>query len=205
MSTENDPPPPYSTEDPVATTATPGPRVSSKFYHVYRSYFGNYKVVLDNKIPAFYVETRSIRTPNLIIHRGNYGDIPREVAHCKYPEYSNNYDIGLFRKPNDKSSIVWTKMTSDWRFPAIVPVQDMQGSSTPSVRAKRLFIWKRIPSLTLVDEETGQAAAMVHEIGFASKKCCVLEIRMPYGDGFDLQVVTTTITMYQKQRKAHSE
>jgi hypothetical protein len=204
MITDNDPPPPYQTEDPLAATATLSQRVSSILYHIYRSHFGNYKIDLDDKTPAFYVQTRSLRTPNLIIHRGS-GDIDWEVAHCKYPELANYYNIGIFRNPNDRPSLVWTKMTSDLRFEAIVPVLGMTGVSTASVSVRRSFIWKRTPSLTLVDEETGLTTAIVHEIGFASRKCCMLEIRVPYGDTFNLLVVATTIAMYERQRKEYSK
>jgi len=96
-------------------------------------------------------------------------------------------------------------MTSDLRFEAIVPVLGMTGVSTASVSVRRSFIWKRTPSLTLVDEETGLTTAIVHEIGFASRKCCMLEIRVPYGDTFNLLVVATTIAMYERQRKEYSK
>ncbi|KIM96816.1 hypothetical protein OIDMADRAFT_20652 [Oidiodendron maius Zn] len=202
MSTDNDPPPPYSTRDPLAT-APPSQAASPIFYHIFRSHFGNYKVDQDDKRPAFYIATRSLRKPNLIVHRGN-GEIDKVVAHCVYPELGTIYKIGLFATQNDKSSIAWTKMTSDWRFEAVVRVPDITRMSA-TVSAKRIFLWKRTPNLTLVDEETGLETAVVHVAGISSRKCCVLEIRERYGAAFDLLVVTSTIAIYEKERKSSSE
>ena len=202
MSTDNDPPPPYSTRDPLVTVP-PCQVASPTFYHIFRSHFGNYKVDHANKKPAFYIATRSLRKPNLIVHLGD-GEIDKVVAHCEYPELGTIYKIGLFATLNDKSSITWTKMTSDWRFEAVVRVPDITRMSA-TVSAKRTFLWKRTPNLTLVDEETGLEAAVVHMVGFSSRKCYVLEIRERYGAAFDLLVVTSTIAIYEKERKASSE
>ena len=95
-------------------------------------------------------------------------------------------------------------MTSDWRFEAVVRVPNIMRMSA-TVSAKRMFIWKRTPNLTLVDEETGLEAAVVHMAGFSSRKCYVLEIRERYGAAFDLLAVTSTLAIYEKEKKSSSE
>lgn len=214
MSTNNDDsPPPYQAQDPMAmihpmattvsleTTATtptptptPGQEAKSTFYHIHRLRLGDYEIYRDDTIyTAFYVETRRVRQPDLIVHRGN--DTGQEVARCRYPESGRHYEIGTFRDPNNKWSLVWHTMTLDCRFAAKVPVSGMTGSAT------RHFIWKRASNLMLLDEETGLVAAVAHDITFASKKCGVLEIRAPYGHGFNPLVLITFLAMYEKQRR----
>lgn len=197
MSTNTDPPPPYQAQDPTANTTISHQSAKPTVYHVRRSFAGDYKFLQDDRIPAFYVETQSVRTPDLIVHRGA-SDLGKTVAHCKYSDLGSHYDVGMFRDPNDKRSLVWAKMTSDCRFTAIVPAPGMTVASLPNGYAQRPFIWKRTSSLKLVDEETGLVAAEAYE-KFASTKCCVLEIRVSYGDGFTNVVVTTFLAIYEKQ------
>jgi hypothetical protein len=201
MNAASDPPPPYQAQDPVPSIAPPVQRVQSTFYHVYRSYFGDYKVLLDDKTPSFYIKIRKLRTPDLIVHRGS-GDYDREVANCKFPEFSNLYEMNLFREANNKSSIVQAKMTLDGHFTATVPVTDITGAT---INAQRLFTWKHTSGLMLIDEETSQTAAVVHSMAFGLTKCFVLETQVPYGDGFQVLLVASAMVIYENLRREYSK
>ena len=198
------PPPPYQAQSSVPTTATvpaaaAARKTQSTFYHVYRSHFGNYNVLLDDQTPSFYINSRKLRVPDLVVHRGN-GDYDREVANCNFPEFTNHYEINLLLEPNDKYSLVKsTKMTSNGRFTATAP-DATEAAST----AQRSFRWNYTSSLMLINEETGQTAAIIHGMVFGLKKCFVLEIQGPYSSAFELLVVTTAMGLYEKKRREQS-
>ena len=201
MSTDTDPPPPYEAQYTAPTIAAPlAQTVQSTFYHVYRTKMGNYRVLLDDQTPSFYLNCRTIRTPDLIVHHGT-GDVDLQVASCKFPEFNNFYDINVFQKINNKFSGIETKMTLNGRFIATVPIQVATGDT---VRVQRPFIWKHTSSLVLMDEETGQTAAALHGMAFGLAKCFVLEIQVPYGYGWDLLIVTSAMTIYESRRREYS-
>ncbi|KAE9368319.1 hypothetical protein N431DRAFT_428147 [Stipitochalara longipes BDJ] len=203
MSAADDPPPPYQAQDPATTTALPPAQVvKSIFYHVYRTHSGNYRVLLDDKAISFYINNRTLRTPDLIVHLGN-GDYDREVANCKFPEFGNYYEMNLFREPNKKSTIVPTKMAMNGRFTTTVPIPDTTGAT---INTQRAFVWKQTPTLKeLIDEETSQTAVFMRDMAFGLTKCFVLEIQVPYGYGFELLAVTTAVVIYESQRREYSK
>ena len=134
------------------------------------------------------------------MQRGN-GDLDLEVANCKFPEFGKHFDINVLRKANNKASPLQTVMTLNGRFTATVPVQDTTGAT---IRVQRPFVWKHTSNLMLIDEETGQTAAVFHGLAYGLKKCCVLEIQQSYGYGWELLIVTSAMTIYEKQRREYS-
>ncbi|KAN0094094.1 hypothetical protein V8E51_017278 [Hyaloscypha variabilis] len=202
MSVADDPPPPYQAQDPPSVPLTPTQPVKSIFYHIYHTHSGNYNILLDDKTPAYYIKNHILRTPDLVVHRGN-GDYDREVANCNFPEFGTNYAINLYREPNKKSTIVQTKMTINGHFITTVPIPDTNGAT---VNTRRHFAWKQTPTLKeLIDEETSQTAVFMRDMAFGLAKCFVLEIQVPYGYGFELMVVTTAVVIYESQRRESSK
>lgn len=139
--------------------------------------------------------------PDLSVHRGN-GDYDREVANCKFPDFTNNYEVNLFQEANNKSSLVQTHMTSNGRFTATVSVTNTTGATRS---AQRSFIWKRSSSFVLIDEETGETIAGMHGMVFGPNKCFVLETPVPYSSGFEVLVVTTAMVIYESMRRGQSQ
>lgn len=202
MSASDDPPPPYEAQDPAQRVAAPSAQATqSKFYHVYRTQSGNYRGLLNDRTPSFYINSRTVRTPDLTVHLGN-GDFDREVANCQFPELLNQYSINVYREVNNKSSIVPTRMTSDGRLTAAVRVPDTTGAI---VNVRRPFVWKRTSGQILVDEETNETAAVMHGMAFGAMKSFVLEIKVPYGNSFDILIVTSAMAIYENQRRAYSK
>lgn len=56
----------------------------------------------------------------------------------------------------------------------------------------------------LVDEETGETAAVVRGMVFGLKKCFVLETMVPCSPGFEVLVVTTAMAIYEKKRRGQT-
>jgi hypothetical protein len=202
MSASDDPPPPYEARDPAPIVAAPPVQEKQfNFYHVYRSQSGNYKGLLDDKTPSFYIKSHTLRTPDLVVHRGN-GDFDRVVANCQFPELLSQYTMNVYREINNKASGVPTRMTSDGRFTAAVRVPDTTGAI---VSVQRRFIWKRTSGHTLVDEETNETAAMMHGMAFGLGKCFVLETQVSYGNAFEVLMVTSAMSIYENQRREYSK
>lgn len=122
------------------------------------------------------------------------------MANCKFPEFGIYYEINLFREANNKSSLVQTKMTLDGRFTTTVPVPD-----TTTISAQRPFMWKHTSTLILIDRDRSQTAAVLHGMAFGLTKCFVLETQVPYGNGFEVLVVTSAIAIYENQRREYGE
>jgi hypothetical protein len=186
---------------PVPNIDPSAQRPPSTFYHVYRSQFGNYKVLLDDRTPSFYVNSRKFRNPDLTIYQGN-GDFEREVANCKFLEFSSRYELNLFQEVNNKSSIVQTGMTRDGHLTASVPVRDANGAT---VSVRRPFVWEQTATMMLMDEETDEAAAIMHGLAVGLDKCFVLELKADYGYGFAVLVVTSAMAIFESQRRGQSE
>jgi hypothetical protein len=110
--------------------------------------------------------------------------------------------MNLSREGNNKSSIVQTKMTLDGHFTATMPVTDITGAT---INAKRPFTWKHTSGLMLIDEETIQTAAVVHGMAFGLTKCFVFETPVPYGDGFQVLIVTSAMIIYENLRRKYSK
>lgn len=211
------PPPPYSATDPNRaadqtnnnTSNTP----SSISYSIYRPIHGDYKVLQSNThTPAFYVETNSsvwsLSDSDLIVHRGS-SDTGAELARCSFRQ--TYFDVGIFKTPSDKTSIVWMSITpmkhqqqSWYRFNASVRNSDT--TTTSSTKMKRSFIWKdNSPTPLLVDEETRVVAAAFHEHPHSLDKCGVMDVTTNYGPEFGVVALTTYLALYEKRRRDQKE
>ena len=76
--------------------------------------------------------------PDLIVHCGN-GDNDLKVAHCQFPDLTNNDELLLFRETNNKSSGAPIRMTSMGRFTATM--SSVPDATRSISSAQRQFIW----------------------------------------------------------------
>ncbi|KAJ5623985.1 hypothetical protein N7510_000294 [Penicillium lagena] len=213
---DTDSPPPYSARDPhpsaLSTTITSAnsgrlaanPPIS---YHIHRGSLSSYKIFQDDIAQKFRVEVHKVRQPNLIVRRETSQLTGHDVAHVKFAEKSSNCDIGMFRQPGVKGSVLWMRMTGDRRMPAVVPLLDAHGAVIPNTSVRRPFIWKGTSILTLEDEESGMVAAVVRETADLPSKIAAVEILVPFGEPFIILVLTAYLALHEKLRtntKVHS-
>lgn len=145
------------------------------------------------------VETRTIRTPDLLVRNKVPGS---DVAHCIIVESSDSYDVRVFREPGVKQSIQHTKMTPDRRFTCAVPLLDENGAACPNTSVQRSFLWTTSPSLKLVDN-TGLVIAVVHTPTSTAEKCAIVELYVSYDNSFNVLVLTTFLAIYEKTRRTY--
>jgi hypothetical protein len=189
--------------------------------------FGKYKVLRDDIIPTFYVNNRKLRDPDLIVHRGN-GDYDLEVANCKFPHYGGLVEMNLLRNVNVRSSvdriqvclfprsselipfpvpnssncelISLLQMTIDGRFTVKMSARDETGAT---IHKEQHLVW-RIPSMIMIDEGTGEMAAIMRGGASRGTKCFVLDIQAQYGKQFELLVLCSAMAMYESQEREYS-
>jgi hypothetical protein len=153
--------------------------------------------------------------PDLTFHEGSDAKGPI-VAVSHMPKLSFNCKVGV-GDPSSPDSVEWEDLTresvkaSEFRWAISLPESTSRG--TPSGR--RSFVWKRthkvgvdggsVSSVTmrnykLLDAETEELAAVfTSDRGFST--CGVLQINVDHGRAFDLMVMVTCLSLYEKARK----
>ncbi|KAJ6006994.1 hypothetical protein N7499_000656 [Penicillium canescens] len=220
MSGTDDTLPPYQANDPLAYETVATPKTNSTFYHIHRP-LSDYQVYSENQQLAFYVEvyTRNITKPDLIIYKGTRTP-GRQIAQCRYGEKASSIqcDTGFFKashKSNQSHGKMfvgwWSKSTRDapsdvqYRFAAMIePPPGVNGVQSSTTKIPHSFKWIKASSLTLLDEETGNVVALVHENVSNSTACGTLEMVVSYGDEFDLIALSSFIAIFEKQRRHRS-
>ncbi|KAF7594390.1 hypothetical protein BBP40_009371 [Aspergillus hancockii] len=192
------------------------PTATSRLYHVYHTIFHHdYNVTSTDKIPLFYVDNSSFtpKKPDLTFHAG--ADKKAPIAGVsKFLHFSRHVKLGL-GDPQNVNNVEWEDLvcqnlrqnTYRWQM----TIRDDYGTE------RRSFLWKRTHSVAvegssasiwsnrnfkLVDEQTGRVVAIFTSSAFKSvKKSGKLQIDPNYGREFDLMVLITGLSVYEKQRR----
>ncbi|KAE8398226.1 hypothetical protein BDV37DRAFT_263845 [Aspergillus pseudonomiae] len=190
---------------------------NSRLFHVYHTIWHNdYTVTSDDKAPLFFVDNSSFtpKKPDLTFHAGADKKAPI-VGVSKFLHFSRHIKVGL-GDPQSINHVEWEDLVSQnircnkYRWQMTV-----RGASGAE---RRSFMWKRTHSVAvqgssatkwssrnfkLVDEQTGQIVAIFTSTAFKSvKKSGKLQIDSAnYGEEFDLMVLITGLSLYEKQRR----
>lgn len=189
---------------------------NSRLYHVYHTMFHHdYTVLSTDKTPLFYIDNSSFtpKKPDLTFHAGIDKNAP-VVGVSKFLHFSRHMKLGL-GDPQNINTVEWEDLVSQnfkhnkyrWQM----TVRGVSGAE------RRAFMWKRTHSVAvegssasiwssrnfkLVDEKTGQIVAIFTSSAFKSvKKSGKLQISSNYGHEFDLMVLITVLSLYEKQRR----
>lgn len=157
----------------------------------------------------FHAETvlLSRHKPDIILHAGadKNGAV---VAACKFLKFSGDYKLCL-GDPDDPANSQWEDMTKETFRASQYRFEMSLGEE------RRVFLWKRTRNVhveglnvsalsrrnyKLVDERTGDLLAV-----FTSQRtyrdCGTLQITANYGQKFDLMVLVSCISLYEKARR----
>ncbi|KAB8227438.1 uncharacterized protein BDW43DRAFT_304600 [Aspergillus alliaceus] len=175
----------------------------------------DYTVLSTDKTPLFYIDNSSFtpKKPDLTFHAGNDKNAP-VVGVSKFLHFSRHMKLGL-GDPQNINTVEWEDLVSQnlkhnkyrWQM----TVRGVSGAE------RRAFMWKRTHSVAvegssasiwssrnfkLVDEQTEQIVAIFTSSAFKSvKKSGKLQISSNYGQEFDLMVLITVLSLYEKQRR----
>ncbi|KAJ5946625.1 hypothetical protein N7454_003464 [Penicillium verhagenii] len=139
----------------------------------------------------------------------------QELMSCIFKETTCSLDMGTFKNQltGEKEKIWWSAgldpnirflAAVEYRFKAKVenaanPFAIMTGAHCATARP---FIWKSQESdWRLVDESTGNVAAVVRDVDLPVNKYGSIEILMSYGDMFSVVVFSTYLTICEKLKR----
>ncbi|KAJ5297509.1 hypothetical protein N7508_007758 [Penicillium antarcticum] len=219
MSGTNGSLPPYQANDPLTAGTVATPKAKSVLYLINRP-INDYQVISEDQKLAFYIEVHKnqITKPELTIYKGNR--MPgREIAECRYGAKTSSIecDTAFFKAPNKshqshRKMLVawWSKSTCDapsevqYRFAAMIEPPPGINDEHSTTKISHSFKWIKTSSLVLLDEETGNAVAVVHEKTSDSITCGILEMVASYGDEFNLIALSSFVALFDKQRRDKS-
>lgn len=188
----------------------------SRLFHIYRKPFHrHYEVKSSDDQIVYYgdVSLWTIKRPDIVLHAGDSDKGP-VVAVSKFLKFSGHYKLCL-GNPDDMNA-QWEDMTresalhSRYRFEVTVPSQvgDPNGE-------RHSFVWKRTHhvkvdnstshmwggrNFKLVDERTDQLMAVFTRERSISK-CGKLQIKAAYGESFDIMVLISCASLYERARR----
>ncbi|OOQ86079.1 hypothetical protein PEBR_24264 [Penicillium brasilianum] len=187
---------------------------SSRIYHVYKPAFRrHYDIKSSSDEPLYYVNISSFthNKPELTLHVGTNKTGPI-IAASKFLKLSADCKLAL-GDPEDLKTTQWEDMVrespihSRYRFEMTIP--SAEGNRHGE---RRVFLWKRthsvkvedtrpfpwsMRSFKMVDEKTGQVLAVFSRERSVSK-CGQLQIRVEYGEDFDLMVLISGLSVFEK-------
>ncbi|OJJ96156.1 hypothetical protein ASPACDRAFT_54566 [Aspergillus aculeatus ATCC 16872] len=152
------------------------------------------------------------KKPDLTFHAG-MDDSGPTVAVAKFQHFSRGIHIGL-GNPQAPSEMVWEELTgqskshSKYRWEMEVP--------TSSGPRRQSFLWKRTHHVgleghtwtrlsnrnyKLVEEQSGNILAMFMSNVASYKESGMLQLYVDHGQQFDLMVLATVLSLYEKARR----
>ncbi|KAJ5123426.1 hypothetical protein N7448_009523 [Penicillium atrosanguineum] len=188
----------------------------SCLYHIYRRPFHRrYEFKSPDDQTVYYgdVSLWTFKRPDIILHAGDSDKGP-VVAVSKFLKFSGDYKLCL-GNPDDVNA-QWEDMTKEsalhsrHRFEMTVPSQ----TGDPNIE-RRSFLWKRtrhvkvddstssiwgLRNFKLVDERTDQLMAVFTDEKSISK-CGKLQIKAEYGGSFDIMVLISCVSLYERARR----
>ncbi|GAD96547.1 hypothetical protein PVAR5_5205 [Paecilomyces variotii No. 5] len=205
------PSPPSSTNSNQSDQPDPAHLGSvSRIYKLQKTCFQrHYEVLGPSEQVDFHAEIvlLSLHKPDIILHAGGSKD-GAVVAACKFLKLSGAYKVCL-GDPNDPVNNQWEDMTKE-------TIRGSQYRFELSLgEGRRAFLWKRTRNVAvdglsisalgsrnykLVDEATGELLAV-----FTSQRtyrnCGTLQISADLGQKFDMMVMVSCISLYEKARR----
>ncbi|KAE8377467.1 hypothetical protein BDV26DRAFT_213862 [Aspergillus bertholletiae] len=188
-----------------------------RLFHVYHTLWHNdYTVTSDDKSPLFFVEKSCFtpKKPDLTFHAGTDKNAPT-VGVSKFLHFSRHIKVGL-GDPQSINQVEWEDLVAQNircnRYRWQMTVRGAFGAE------RRSFMWKRTHAVAvegssatkwssrnfkLLDEQTNKIVAIFTSSAFKSvKKSGKLQIDSTnYGEEFDLMVLITGLSLYEKQRR----
>lgn len=172
----------------------------------------NVKLADDQQIYRVRVSEFRPKKPDLTFHAG-MDDSGPIVAVAKFQHFSRGIHIGL-GDPQAPSEMVWEDLTgqskshSKYRWEMEVP--------TSTGPRRQSFLWKRTHHVgleghtwtrlsnrnyKLVDEQSGNILAMFMTNVASYKESGMLQLHVDHGQQFDLMVLATVLSLYEKARR----
>ena len=159
--------------------------------HIYYHGDHTYNICLgDGNLKLAQSDPQSQPSPGLIVYENKHSTI-NKLAHYQFKDKTRLNDVGFVHSLNDQTSALWwsdvhqdTPISIHYRLtaPIHLPPQAI-GASSDTTRL-RVFIWKNISRLMLVDEETDTVAAMFDDATMDPTKCGTLQVLVPFDDNF---------------------
>ncbi|KAJ5281289.1 hypothetical protein N7478_006661 [Penicillium angulare] len=207
MVSTHEPPPPYQPRDPsnpAATSATRNPVIFCIGCPLQRDYFITPESQSGVSINAQANEW-SLK-PDLAFYLNDASN--RELASCDFKEKTCSADITMTKTSNgDKETLWWsamdqeTLMTTQYRIMARVHDANPLNIAGLSLTSPRPFIWGSSSGWKLVDELTGNVAAIARDVELSAGKYGSVEILMSYGDNFTLIALTSYLAICEKLKR----
>ncbi|KAJ5714137.1 uncharacterized protein N7483_011318 [Penicillium malachiteum] len=205
-----EPPPPYLPHDPATPAATSAStRLNPVIFHI-GFLEREYRITSehDNELGIKVQPHEWSLKPDLIFYRGKEPTKKTELASCEFREKTCSVDMAVTKDSfGDRSTLWWSAMDPEtsifeqFRFMAKVRNANPLGISGLSLTSPRPFVWKCSSDWKLVDELTGNVAAIAHNVNSASGQHGSLEILMTYGDKFSLITLTSYLTLCEKRKR----
>ena len=204
------PPPPYQAQaqTPSRTPATSALR-NPVIFHITCPLQSNYLITDTNgeAVTNTHNHEWSLK-PDLVFHRADAST--RELVSCDFKEKTLTADMAFTKDVTGEPYTLWwsameadVSLASKYRFMAKVQNANPLDISGFSVTSPRPFVWGRMGdgAWRLVDEFTGNVAAVAYGEEDSLGNPGTLEILMTYGEVFSLIAVTSYVTLCEKGRR----